>query len=238
LGITNVPGSTQARETDAGVYCHAGPEIAVASTKAFTSQVMVLSLLAVFLGRNRKLSLTEGQRVVGEMAKIPDLVQQVLDGADKIRALADKYKDYDNYLYLGRKYNYPIAREGAHKIKETAYVHAEGCRGGEPKHCELALVGEVFPSVCLAPTDSVYEKMISNIQEIKARNGPVIAVATEGDQHIRDLADDVIYIPKTLEILTPIISIVPLQLFAYYVSVLRGFDIDKPRNLAKSVTVE
>ena len=238
LGITNVVGSSQARETDAGVYTRSGPEIAVASTKAFTSQIVVLVLMTLFLGRQRQLSLATGERIVRELQKIPGLAQQILETESQIIEVAQKYKDFNNFFYLGRKYSYPVAREGAHKIKETAYVHAEGCRGGEPKHCELALISESFPTVCVVPSDTVYDKMISNIQEIKARKGPVIAVATEGNEDIKNLVDDVMYIPETLEILTPILSIIPLQLFAYHVSALRGCDIDKPRNLAKSVTVE
>ncbi|MDP3991142.1 MAG: glutamine--fructose-6-phosphate transaminase (isomerizing), partial [Candidatus Nealsonbacteria bacterium] len=238
LGITNVVGSTQTREVDAGIYTHAGPEIGVASTKAYTSQLVVLALLALYLGRQRQLSLVMGQRIARELSKIPELIKEVLKNEPKIKELAVKYKNFDNFLYLGRKYNYATAREGAHKIKETAYTHAEGCRGGEPKHCEIALISENFPSVCVVPSDSVYEKMVSNIQEIKARKGPVIAIATEGNEDIKNIADDVIYIPKTLEMLTPILAIVPLQLFAYHVAVLRGCDVDKPRNLAKSVTVE
>ncbi len=238
LGITNVTGSTQARETDAGVYNHAGPEIGVASTKAYTSQLAVLALLTLYLGRQRQLSLVMGQRIAKELSRIPELVREILKQEPQIKKLAEKYKDFDNMLYLGRKYNYATAREGAHKIKETAYIHAEGCRGGEPKHCEIALISENFPSVCIVPSDSVYEKMISNIQEIKARKGPVIAIATEGNEEIKKIVDDVIYIPKTLEMLTPILAIIPLQLFAYHTAVLRGCDVDKPRNLAKSVTVE
>lgn len=238
LGITNVVGSTQARETDAGVYTRAGPEIAVASTKAFTSQLVVLALLALFLGRKRQLPLTTGESIAKELQRIPALARRIIETSAQIRELAGKYQSFENFLYLGRKYNYPIAREGAHKIKETAYVHAEGCRGGEPKHCELALISENFPSICLVPNDSVYEKMISNIEEIKARKGPVIAIATEGNRDIKNLADDVIYVPETIEILTPILNIIPLQLFAYHMAVLRGCEIDFPRNLAKSVTVE
>ena len=166
------------------------------------------------------------------------MVKYILESEPQIEELAAKYKDYENLLYLGRKYSYPVAREGAHKIKEIAYVHAEGCRGGEPKHGELALLGENFPTVCVTPKDSVYTKMTSNIQEVKARKSPVIAVATEGDKDIKELVDDVMYIPETLEMLTPILSIIPLQLFAYHVAAMRGCDIDKPRNLAKSVTVE
>ncbi|MFC1870801.1 glutamine--fructose-6-phosphate transaminase (isomerizing) [Chloroflexota bacterium] len=238
LGITNVVGSSQARETDAGVYTRAGPEIGVASTKAFTSQLIVLALYAMFLGRERQLSLPFSQNIAMWLQRTPMLVRKTLETNYQIEKLAQKYKDFENLLYLGRKYNYPIAREGAHKIKETAYIHAEGCRGGEPKHCELALISENFPSICIVPNDSVYEKMISNIEEIKARKGPVIAIATEGNEAIKNLADDVIYIPETLEMLTPILTIIPLQLFAYHMAALRGCDIDKPRNLAKSVTVE
>ncbi|MCK4787908.1 MAG: glutamine--fructose-6-phosphate transaminase (isomerizing) [Desulfobacteraceae bacterium] len=238
IGITNVVGSTQARETDAGVYTRAGPETGVASTKAFTTQLATLALITLFLGRQRQLSYGIGQSIAKELAKIPGLARKTLEANAQIMELAQKYYDFDNFLYLGRKYNYPIAREGAHKIKETAYIHAEGCHGGEPKHCELALISKDFPSVCIIPNDSVYDKMISNIQEIKARKGPVIAIATEGNREIQDLVDDVIYIPETLEMLTPILSIIPLQLFAYHTAVLRGCEVDKPRNLAKSVTVE
>ncbi len=238
LGITNVVGSTQARETEAGVYTRCGPEIGVASTKAFTSQVATLILFTLFLGRQRNLNIATGQHIVKELIRIPELVRQTLRCDMQMKYLAEKYESYENFFYLGRKYNYPIACEGALKIKEIAYVHSEGSWGGELKHGELALVSKDFPSICIAPTDSVYEKMVSNIQEIKARKGPVIAIATEGNQQIRDLADDVVYIPETMELLTPILSIIPLQLFAYYVASLQGCDIDKPRNLAKSVTVE
>jgi glucosamine--fructose-6-phosphate aminotransferase (isomerizing) len=238
IGITNVIGSTQARETDAGVYTRAGIEIGVASTKAFTAQVLIMVLVALKLGRHHKLSISFGQEIVRELRRIPILVEETLKTNDTVLEIAQKYVGFNNFLYLGRKYSYPIAREGAHKIKETAYIHAEGCRGGEPKHCELALISEKFPSVCIVPNDSVYDKMISNIEEIKARKGPIIAIATEGNHEISSLVDDVIYIPKTLEMLTPILSIIPLQLFAYHMAVLRGCDVDKPRNLAKSVTVE
>ena len=238
LGIVNVVGSTIARETDAGIYNHAGPEISVASTKAFTSNLVVFALLTLFLGRQRGMSLVTGQRIAQELSRIPDLIRQILNQDAQIKELAKKYKDFNNLIYVGRKYNYPIAKEGTHKIKEIAYVHAEGLRAGELKHCELALIDENFPTIAICPSDSVYEKMISNIEEIKARKGPVIAVATQGNEEIKNLVDDVIYIPKTLEMLTPILSTIPLQLFAYYVAALRGYDLDKPRNLAKSVTVE
>ncbi|HEX9722392.1 MAG TPA: glutamine--fructose-6-phosphate transaminase (isomerizing) [Candidatus Paceibacterota bacterium] len=239
LGIINVVGSSVAREIDAGVYNHAGPEIGVASTKAFTSQLAVLALLTVYLGRQRDMSLVTGRRIAKELALLPNLAQQTLEAnKDRAEEIAEKYKNAKNFLYLGRKYNYPIALEGALKLKEISYVHAEGYSAGEMKHGPIALIDENFPTVVIAPTDSVYEKIISNIQEIKARKGPVIAVATEGNTDIQELADDVLYIPKTLEMLTPILSVIPLQLFAYYIAVSHGLDPDKPRNLAKSVTVE
>lgn len=238
LGITNVVGSTQTRETDAGIYTRSGPEIAVASTKAFVGQLVTLAMLTVFLGRQRDMALVMGKRIVSEIAKLPALSRKILESAPEIQKLAEKYKDYNNFYYIGRKYNYPVAREGAHKIKEVSYIHAEGLRAGELKHCELALIDENFPTIAVCPLDSVYEKMISNIQEIKARKGKVIAVTTEGNEEIKNLVDDVIYIPKTLEMLTPILSVIPLHLFAYYVAVALGRDIDKPKNLAKSVTVE
>ncbi|MBI2852274.1 MAG: glutamine--fructose-6-phosphate transaminase (isomerizing) [Chloroflexi bacterium] len=238
MGITNVVGSTQARETDAGVYTRCGPEIGVASTKAFTSQVAALALFTLFLGRQRQMPLETGRRIVRELLRMPEMVEQTLQCDRQIKELAEKYRGFENFFYLGRKYNYPIAREGALKIKEIAYVHSEGSWGGELKHGELALISEDFPSICIVPKDSVYEKMVSNIEEIKARGGPVIAVTSEGNQEIESLADDVVYIPDTIEFLTPILSVIPLQLFAYHFAVLCGCDIDKPRNLAKSVTVE
>lgn len=238
LGVVNVVGSSVARETDAGVYNHAGPEIAVASTKALISQLTVFSLLTLFLGRQRQLSQVMGQRIVRELRALPDKVREILKLSGKVKILAEKYKNFEHFLYIGRKYNYPIALEGALKLKEVSYVHAEGYSAGEMKHGPIALIDENFPIVAIAPSDSVYEKMVSNIMEIKARKGRVIAVATEGNNDIREAVDDVIYIPKTLEMLTPILSVIPLQLFAYYVGVLHGCDVDKPRNLAKSVTVE
>jgi glucosamine--fructose-6-phosphate aminotransferase (isomerizing) len=238
LGVVNVVGSSAAREVDMGVYTHAGAETAVASTKAFTAQIAVLALIAVFLGRQRQLSLVMGQRIVKELARIPDLVRQVLLQAPQVQAVAQKYQQFSNFFLIGRKYNSPIALEGALKLKETAYVHAEGTGGGELKHGSLALIDESVPTIAIVPSDSVYEKMVSAIQEIKARNGKVIAIATEGNEDIKKIADDVVYIPKTLEMLTPILTTVPLQLLAYYMGVLKGNDVDKPRNLAKSVTVE
>jgi glucosamine--fructose-6-phosphate aminotransferase (isomerizing) len=238
IGITNVVGSSQARETDAGVYTRSGPEIAVASTKAFLGQLSTLALLAVYLGRQRGMSLVTGRRVVTEMGKLPGLAEQVLRLSSQIKEAAEKYRDFKNFWYIGRKYNFPIALEGALKLKEISYIHAEGGAGGELKHGPLALVDESFPTVAVCPKDSVYDKMISNIEEIRARKGSVIAVATEGDERIKELADDVFYIPKTLEMLTPILSVIPLHLFAYHLAVGLGYNVDKPRNLAKSVTVE
>jgi glucosamine--fructose-6-phosphate aminotransferase (isomerizing) len=238
IGITNVVGSTQSRETDAGVYTRSGPEIAVASTKAFLGQLAILSMLAVYLGRQREMALVMGKRIVSELTKLPELAKETLKSAPEIEKLAKKYKNFKNFWFIGRKYNFPIALEGALKLKEISYLHAEGVAGGELKHGPIALIDENFPTIAICPLDSVYEKMISNIQEIKAREGKVIAVATQGDKDIKKIADDVIYIPKTLEMLTPMLSVIPLHLFAYYIAVLLGHDVDKPRNLAKSCTVE
>jgi glutamine---fructose-6-phosphate transaminase (isomerizing) len=239
LGITNAVGSSQARETDAGVYTRSGPEIAVASTKAFLSQLTVLALLTVYLGRQRDMSLVLGKRIVAELNSLPELAGKILKQSLEIEKIAGKYKNYQNFWFIGRKYNFPVALEGALKLKEVSYRHAEGVAGGELKHGSIALIEKNFPTVAVCPSDSVYEKMISNIQEIKARKGRVLAVATQGDRNIeRITADEVIYIPKTLEMLTPIISVIPLHLLAYYVALKLGCDVDKPRNLAKSVTVE
>lgn len=239
LGIVNVVGSSLARETEAGVYNHAGPEIGVASTKAFTSQLTVLSLLTLFLARQREMSLVMGQRIAKEISRLPEMANEILKNkSSEIKNLAEKYKQFNNFLYLGRKYNFPVALEGALKLKEISYIHAEGYGAGEMKHGPIALIDENFPIIAISPSDSIYDKMISNIQEIKARKGKIIAIATEGNEDIKNMADDVIFIPKTLEMLTPILSVIPLQLFAYYIGVSRGCDVDKPRNLAKSVTVE
>ncbi len=238
LGIVNAVGSTIARETDAGVYNHAGPEMGVASTKAFLSQATVFALLTLFLGRQRQMSVTTGKRIAEELARIPDLVASLLLRSKEYRAIAEKYSWAEDFFYLGRKYCSPLAFEGALKLKEVSYIHAEGYGAGEMKHGPIALIDETFPSIVLCPEDSVYEKTKSCIEELRARRGKVIAITTEGNQEIRQIADDVIYIPKTLEMLTPLLAIVPLQLFAYHMAVLRGFDPDRPRNLAKSVTVE
>ncbi|PIP24163.1 MAG: glutamine--fructose-6-phosphate transaminase (isomerizing) [Candidatus Nealsonbacteria bacterium CG23_combo_of_CG06-09_8_20_14_all_37_18] len=238
IGITNVVGSTQTRETDAGVYTRSGPEIAVASTKAFLGQLAILAMLAVYLGRQREMALAMGKRIVSELSKLPELARETLKLAPEIEKLAKEYKDFKNFWFIGRKYNAPIALEGALKLKEISYLHAEGVAGGELKHGPIALIDENFPTIAISPSDSVYEKMISNIQEIKARKGKVLAIATQGNEDIKKIVDDVIYIPKTLEMLTPMLSVIPLHLFAYYVALLLGRDIDKPKNLAKSVTVE
>lgn len=238
LGITNVVGSSQARETDAGVYTRSGPEISVASTKAFLGQLTVLVLVTIYLGRQRSMSMVMGKRIIDELKRIPELAKKILKQKEEIEKIAQKYKEYKNFWFIGRKYNYPIALEGALKLKEISYVHAEGVAGGELKHGPLALVEESFPTIAICPSDSVYDKMISNIEEIKARKGLVIAIATEGNEEIKKIVDDVIYIPKTLEMLTPLLSVIPLHLFAYYFAKSLKRDIDRPRNLAKSVTVE
>ncbi|MDD5110763.1 MAG: isomerizing glutamine--fructose-6-phosphate transaminase, partial [Patescibacteria group bacterium] len=238
IGIVNVVGSTIARLTDAGVYLHVGPEIGVASTKAYTGMLTVLSLITVMLGRQRQMSLVIGQRIINELKALPVKIEQILTQRPAIAKLAKKFQPYTNFLYLGRKYNFPSALEGALKLKEISYLHAEGYPSGELKHGPLAMIDANFPSVFLTPHDSVYDKSYSNLQELKARGGPVIAVATEGDEQIGRATSDIIWIPKTLEMLTPILAAVPLQLFAYEFAVQRGCEVDKPRNLAKSVTVE
>lgn len=238
LGIVNVVGSTIARETDAGVYNHAGPEVAVASTKAFTSQLTVLTLLTVLLGRQRDMPLVMGKRIIRELRALPGKVREILYAQKEIQKTAKKYAQYENFFFLGRKYNHPVALEGAIKLKEISYAHAEGIATGELKHGPIAMIDENFPSIFLAPNDSVYEKSMTGLEEVKARGGKTIAVVTKGDMHAKKLANDSIEIPKTLEMLTPILSVIPLQLFAYFVAVSRGLDVDKPRNLAKSVTVE
>ncbi len=238
LGICNVVGSTIARETNGGIYIHAGPEIGVASTKAFTSQVMVLSLVTLLLARMRNMSIEKGRQIVDAMQKVPKQVQRILDNCDEIKRIADMYSGHNNFLYLGRGINFPAALEGALKLKEISYIHAEGYPAAEMKHGPIALIDENMPVVVIALKDQVYDKVMSNIQEIKARNGQVIAIASEGDEEIGRLANHVIYVPKVPYHLTPILSIIPLQLIAYYIAVNRGCDVDQPRNLAKSVTVE
>lgn len=236
LGIVNVVGSAIARETKAGVYNRAGPEIGVASTKAFLSQLTALTLMSLYLAKNKSSPLTGS--LVRELGIIPAKIKTILKGSSAIKKIAEKYQNYRDFLYLGRGYNYPTALEGALKLKELAYVHAEGYAGGEMKHGPLAMIDENFPTIAIATKNRLYEKMISNLEEIKARRGRVLALATVGDKLISKIADEVIYLPKTLEQLEPMLNIIPLQLFAYYFAVKKGYDVDKPRNLAKSVTVE
>ncbi|MFC1707642.1 glutamine--fructose-6-phosphate transaminase (isomerizing) [Planctomycetota bacterium] len=238
LGLVNVVGSTIARETDAGVYNHAGPEIGVASTKAFTSQLTILALMAVLLGRHQRLSLHEGQRILRELEQLPTKAERILDNLDAIRGLAQDHAACQHFFYLGRKYSYPIALEGALKMKEINYVHAEGFAGGELKHGPIALIDPTYCCVALCPRDDVQDKIASNIQEVRARGARVIMVATEGDEAHRDIADEVIWVPETIDCLRPILNVIPLQLLAYFLAAHTGREVDKPRNLAKSVTVE
>jgi len=238
LAICNVVGSTIARESDAGVYLHAGPEVGVASTKAFTSQVTVISLISLLLARMRNIGASKGCEIVSEMQALPAKVQKILDNHEVIKEIAKEYHECHNFLYLGRGYNFPVALEGALKLKEISYIHAEGYPAAEMKHGPIALIDANMPVVFIATKDSTYQKITSNIEEVKARHGRIIAIATEGDDKIAARADHVIYVPATLEFLTPILTIIPLQLLAYYIAILRGCDVDQPRNLAKSVTVE
>ncbi len=238
LGIVNVVGSSIARETAAGVYIHAGPEIGVASTKAFTSQLNVLAQIAVFLGRTRRMSSKEASEIIAALEVIPDKIEAILATAESIKTIAHEYASAKNFLYLGRGYNFPVALEGALKLKAISYIHPEGYPAAEMKHGPIDLIDEIMQCVVIATHDEIYEKVISNIQEVRARNGRIIAIATEGDTHIQQFAEHVIYIPQTLAMLTPILSVIPLQLLAYYIAVERGCNVDMPRNLAKSVTVE
>lgn len=238
LGLVNVVGSTIARETIAGVYNHAGPEIGVASTKIFTSQVVILSLLALLLGRFKKLSMNDGIQVLNAIQELPDQIQLVLEQSEDIRTIARDYYQHQSFLYLGRLYNYPTAMEGALKLKEISYIHAEGYPAGEMKHGPIALISPECPVMAVCPRDSVYDKMISNIMEVQARGAKIIAVGSPDDTKLADIADRVITVPRTLDFLNPILCNIPLQLFAYFCALYRGCAIDKPRNLAKSVTVE
>jgi glucosamine--fructose-6-phosphate aminotransferase (isomerizing) len=238
LAICNVVGSTIAQEADGGIFLHAGTEIGVASTKAYTSQCLVLNMLALYFGRLRHISYDAGRRVIDAMHGLPDKVRQSLQVNEEVRRIATKYCHEQNFLYLGRQYNFPSALEGALKLKEISYIHAEGYPAAEMKHGPIALVDEHTPSVFIVPQGFVYDKVLANMEEIKARGGPVIAVVEEGDTKASKIADDVIFTPSVDEFLQPIVNIVPLQLLAYHIAVLRGCDVDKPRNLAKSVTVE
>ncbi|MEW4489998.1 glutamine--fructose-6-phosphate transaminase (isomerizing) [Thalassoglobus sp. JC818] len=238
MAICNVVGSTIAREADGGIYLHAGPEIGVASTKAFTSQVTVLTLLALYLGRMRHLSYSAGQNIIRKLKDIPRQVEKALECHNAVKSIAEKYASMNNFLYLGRLYNFPVALEGALKLKEISYIHAEGYPAAEMKHGPIALVDEQTPSVFIVPRCGIYPKVISNLQEVKARKGPVIAIACEGDDRVAELADDVIYVPDVDECLQPLVASIPLQLLAYHIAILRDCNVDRPRNLAKSVTVE
>lgn len=238
MGVVNVVGSSIARATDAGVYLHVGPEIGVASTKAFSGQVVVLSMLACYLGRRRHMSQPAAEQFLAALERIPEQISAILEQNDACRKVAETYVDRDNWLYLGRGYQYPVALEGALKLKEISYIHAEGLPAAEMKHGPIALITDDMPVVFIATRGSQYEKIVSNIEEVRSRGGQVIAIATEGDTQIGRLAESVIYVPDTLEPLQPILTVIPLQLIAYHAAVLRGCNVDKPRNLAKSVTVE
>lgn len=238
LGIVNAVGSTIARETDAGVYNHAGPEVAVASTKAFISQLTVFVLLTLLIGREKGMSQKTGQEIAEALMALPDVLKKMLADTSGIEAIAKKYANYRDAIFIGRKLHTPIAYEGALKLKEVAYIHAEAYAGGELKHGPIAMLDGQFPVIALAPCDDVYEKMVSNIQEVKARKAPVLAFVSEGDSDISSIVDDVVYLPKVHPILQPIVSTVPLHLLSYYIGLAKGFNVDRPRNLAKSVTVE
>lgn len=238
LGICNVVGSSIPRDTDAGVYIHAGPEIGVASTKAFTSQLIVLVLITILLARKKRMSLIDGKHIIEELESIPEKVKKILQLNDSIEEIAQQFVDSRNFLYLGRGYNFPVALEGALKLKEISYIHAEGYPAAEMKHGPIALIDEDMPVVFLAPKDSVYDKILSNIEEIRARKGRIIAIASETDNKIDEMVDHTIKIPETIRMLMPILNVIPLQLLAYHIAVKKGLNVDQPRNLAKSVTVE
>jgi len=238
IGVVNVVGSTIAREVDGGIYLHAGPEVGVASTKAFTSQVTALALIALRFARLRNLSILQGREIIQALHAIPDQIQDILDRASDIEALAERFGRADNMLYLGRGVNFPVALEGALKLKEISYVHAEGYPAAEMKHGPIALIDDLMPVVFIAPRDAVHGKIVSNIEEVRARGGQVIALVNEGDREIARLAAATFEIPETLGLLSPLLTVIPLQLYSYYVALRRGCNVDQPRNLAKSVTVE
>lgn len=238
LAICNVVGSTIARESDGGIFLHAGPEIGVASTKAFTSQVTALTLLAIYFGRMRHLSYPAGKRMLNQLRDMPAVMEQTLKCHEQVQAVAEKYHGFNNFLYLGRLHNFPVALEGALKLKEISYIHAEGYPAAEMKHGPIALVDEKTPSVFVIPKGGIYPKVMSNLEEVKARRGPVIAIACEGDTRVQEMADDVIFVPDVDDFLQPLVTSVPLQLLAYHIALHRGCNVDRPRNLAKSVTVE
>jgi glucosamine--fructose-6-phosphate aminotransferase (isomerizing) len=239
LAITNVRGSTISRKADSVIYLNAGPEIGVASTKAFIGQLISLYLISLYFTQVREsLNSSEIKKIISELIKLPQMAEIILLKDPEIIKLSEEFYNFHNFLYLGRGINYPIALEGALKLKEISYIHAEGYPAGEMKHGPIALLDKTFPIVVIAPRDKVYNKVINNIKEVKARDTLVLSIATEGDKEISNLADRVFYIPQTLDILYPILSVIPLQLFAYHIAEKLGCDIDKPRNLAKSVTVE
>ena len=238
LSIVNVVGSTIARESDAGVFNHAGPEVAVASTKAFISQLTVFVLLTLLIGRERGMTEEEGEQIARELSELPKTIEKYLEKVDEIKKVAQKYAKYRDAMYIGRKLHTPIAHEGALKLKEVTYIHAEAYAGGELKHGSIAMLDENFPIIALAPQDDVYEKMVSNIEEARARKAPILMITTEGNYRATDIADDVLYIPKVHPILQPIVTTIPLQLLSYYIGLEKGLNVDRPRNLAKSVTVE
>jgi len=238
LGVVNVVGSTIARDTDAGVYLRVGPEIGVASTKAFVGQVAVLTMISMFMARRRFMSPEASARMIAEMEQVPDKIERVLSLNDEIRRVTERYVERNNWLFLGRGYNYPTALEGALKLKEISYIHAEGMPAAEMKHGPIALIDDGMPVVFIANKGNQYDKVINNIEEVRSRGGHVIAIATEGDEQIREVAQEVIHVPEVADSLSPMVTVVPLQLIAYHAAVLRGHDVDKPRNLAKSVTVE
>ena len=237
-GIVNVVGSTIARETDGGTYIHAGPELAVASTKAYTNMVAVLALYALQFGRLNKLTVATGQRLLNALQEIPEKMKIILKQSDKIKTLAEKYKNSRDFFFLGRGINFPVALEGSLKLKEITYIHSEAYPGGEMKHGPIALLSPDFPVFAIMTKNQLYDKMRSNVEEIKARKAPIILLATDGDSQANELANDIIYIPQTMELLEPMLNVLPLQLFAYHMAVALGRDVDRPRNLAKSVTVE
>ncbi|MFZ4592454.1 MAG: glutamine--fructose-6-phosphate transaminase (isomerizing), partial [Ignavibacteria bacterium] len=239
IGIVNVIGSTIAREVDAGTYVHAGPEIGVASTKAFTSQVMSLALITLMIAAEKKTISKESLiEIATELKNIPGKIKKMIDAKEDYKKVADAFKDANNVLYLGRGFNFPVALEGALKLKEISYIHAEGYPAAEMKHGPIALIDENMPVVFIAPQDRTYDKIISNIEEVKARKGKIIALASDDDENINSYADYVLRVPKTLALFAPILNVIPLQFLSYYVAAARGCDVDQPRNLAKSVTVE
>lgn len=237
-GIVNMVGSTMARETDGGTYMHAGPELSVASTKAYTNMVATMLLYAIQFGRSKRITPATGQRLIKALTEIPAKMRLILDQNEQIKEIALKYKDYKNMFFLGRGINYPVALEGSLKLKETSYIHAEAYPGGEMKHGPIALLSPEFPVVAIMTKNQLYDKMRSNVEEVKARGTKILLIATEGDEQAKELADDVIYVPDTMELLEPLLNTLPLQLFAYHIAVSLGRDVDRPRNLAKSVTVE